>query len=165
MDAPDFSTPLVGFRAWTLASKPGCYMHDPAHTRKLVDHPAGILLSLYHRSPWMESSLQAGCSRVSFHAAPETDCECGIYAWWQMRELFGSRNGEIWGAVALWGRCEVYNKGLRAEYARIIGLSAPDGHGLDPQALALCKQRYQVPWCEIHELAALDQVPSSSDRA
>lgn len=155
MSAPDFSSPLIGFRAWKLATKPGYYVHDPGFERKVINHPAGILLSLYHRSPWMEPALRAGCSRTSLHAAPEPHCECGIYAWWQIQELFGKRSGEVWGAVALWGKCEMYEQGVRAEYARILSLCAPDGHEFDPGALALCQQRYSVPWVEIHQLAAI----------
>jgi hypothetical protein len=58
--------------------------------------------------------------------APDPACVCGIYALFAPYRLWDPRGaGLVPGAVVLWGRIEVHDGGMRAEYARIVALALP----------------------------------------
>ncbi len=120
---------IQGVRAWTLlgAGASG----DP------------LLGSMASSSYWPpDRPLKALCNVTesgSAHAAPESGCGCGIYAWHPSRaaesmEVLGDapwQEGEVPNAVAgvieAWGRIEVHWEGFRAEHARPVALFADPG--------------------------------------
>lgn len=63
------------------------------------------------------------------HDAPHPDCECGLYAYFDIRRENNPHNfhGLLWGAVAAWGDIEVHASGIRSEWAEPVVL------GYDPQ--------------------------------
>jgi hypothetical protein len=67
------------------------------------------------------------------HQAPHPDCECGIYAYHRFGQVFNRRHlfGALMttlnekipfvvGAVQLWGKLEVHETGVRAQYAKPV---------------------------------------------
>jgi hypothetical protein len=117
--APDLSRPIIGYRDWVQVGDE--------------------ILSPLARTPWTAGPMQAEClpscrgarglwRAASAHPGPAPDpgCACGIYA------LFApSRPGRrerlalVRGAVILWGRIELHQRGMRAEFARIVTLALP----------------------------------------
>lgn len=117
--APDLIQPVIGFRRWMLVGEQ--------------------LVSPLARTPWRAGTMQAEClprwRRVGAtwrpappHTGPAPDpaCACGLYAL--------HAPGPPWlpdgfalvrGAVALWGRLEVHQDGMRAEFARVVALALP----------------------------------------
>ena len=66
--------------------------------------------------------------RASAHAGPAPDpaCACGIYALFTPRRPNGrERLALVRGAVVVWGRIELHQRGMRAEFARIVTLALP----------------------------------------
>ena len=118
---PDAVEPIVGFRQWVVI--------------------ADQIISPLARTPWAEEAMEAECLGRCRHAgglwrratehdgpAPDPDCVCGIYA------LFvpdpprrRQRMSRVEGAVVVWGRLEIHETGLRAEFARIVALALPGG--------------------------------------
>ena len=55
---------------------------------------------------------------------------CGIYALFTPRRLGGrERLTLVRGAVVLWGRIELHQRGMRGEFARIVALALPLSRG------------------------------------
>lgn len=67
------------------------------------------------------------------HQAPYADCECGIYAYHRLEQVFNrqhflgalmtsmhERLPLVVGAAQLWGKLEIHQSGIRAEYAKPI---------------------------------------------
>ena len=117
--APDVVQPVIGYREWVLIGEE--------------------ILSPLARMPWGAEPMQAEClpscrgarglwRRASLHPGPAPDpaCVCGIYALFTPdRHRDGDRLALVRGAVALWGRIEVHQRGMRAEFARIVALAVP----------------------------------------
>ncbi len=119
--APDVVGPIVGFRQWVVIGEE--------------------IYSPLARTAWGDEPMQAEClvrcrragglwRRPYEHGGPAPDprCVCGIYA------LFGpesvrrrDRLSRVSGAVVVWGRLEVHEAGMRAEFARIVALVLPGG--------------------------------------
>jgi hypothetical protein len=117
--APKESRPVVGYREWVLIGDE--------------------ILSPLARTPWEAGPMQAEClpscrgarglwRRASAHSGPAPDpgCACGIYALFTPRRPGGrERLALVRGAVVLWGRIELHQRGMRAEFARIVTLALP----------------------------------------
>jgi hypothetical protein len=107
--APDFASPIVGYRAWQLA-------------------PAGVLfpLALPAAPPWEPGTNRASCfagrSRDA-HVAPGAGCICGLHALHRPDDGRLKLGHPAVGAIAAWGEIEVYAAGFRAEYACVIALA------------------------------------------
>jgi hypothetical protein len=119
LGVPDLIEPVVGYREWVLIGED--------------------IFSPLARTLWTTEPVKAECLPGPRRAgglwrepcdhrgpAPDPDCVCGIYA------LFGpqphrnrDRLGLVRGAVALWGRIEVHEEGMRAEFARVVALTLP----------------------------------------
>jgi hypothetical protein len=57
------------------------------------------------------------------HSAPHPLCKCGIYAWHRVPPFAAIPDPDrAFGVVALWGRLEVHEDGMRAELAAIRAL-------------------------------------------
>jgi hypothetical protein len=102
-DAPDLIEPIVGFRNW-----------------RVVD---GALTSPYSGAEWHESLMCARCL-VASHAAPHPGCDCGVSAYHEPQLRFSTVDFRgVSGIVTLWGRVEVHDDRMRAEFARIEALA------------------------------------------
>lgn len=111
--------PVVGYREWVLIG--------------------GELLSPLARSPWSGEPMQAEClprcrgarglwRKSAAHPGPAPDpaCVCGLYAFFTPQRPRGrERLAVVRGAVVLWGRIELHERGMRAEFARIALLALP----------------------------------------
>ena len=120
---------MVGYREWVLIGDE--------------------ILSPLARTPWEAGPMQAEClpscrgarglwRRASAHAGPAPDpgCACGIYALFTPRRPGGrERLALVRGAVVVWGRIELHQRGMRAEFARIVTLALP-GSGRHADAVA-----------------------------
>ena len=117
--APEETRPVVGYREWVLV--------------------ADEILSPLARTPWTAGPMQAEClpscrgalglwRTASAHPgpAPDPNCACGIYALFTPRRLGGrERLTLVRGAVVVWGRIELHQRGMRGEFARIVTLALP----------------------------------------
>ena len=114
--APDLIAPVVGFRKW----------------RVVADH----ITSPYVPLRWNERETRARCMPANRslmfgagwleepHEAPHPRCKCGVYAWHDPPQRGPIRDAQqSFGVIALWGRVEVHEEGMRGEYARIEALS------------------------------------------
>ena len=119
--APDLVGPIVGFRQWVVV---GDEIYSPLA-----------------RTAWDDGPMQAEClprcrragglwRRATQHRgpAPDPECVCGIYALFAPETLHRrDRLSRVAGAVVVWGRLEVHETGMRAEFARIVALALPGG--------------------------------------
>jgi hypothetical protein len=116
--------------------------HEP--TRPIIGYRDWVqvgdeILSPLARTPWQAGPMQAEClpscrgarglwRKASAHsgAAPDPSCVCGIYALFAPPRPAGrERLALVRGAVVLWGRIELHQRGMRAEFARIVTLALP----------------------------------------
>ena len=111
--------PIIGYREWVLVGDE--------------------LLSPLARTRWDAGPMRAEClpscrgasglwRTASAHAGPAPDprCVCGIYALFTPQRPRGrERLAVVRGAVVLWGRIELHERGMRAELARIVALALP----------------------------------------
>jgi hypothetical protein len=117
--APDLTRPIIGYRDWVQVGDE--------------------LLSPLARTRWEAGPMQAEClpscrgarglwRTASPHPepAPAPGCVCGIYALFAPHRPRGrERLALVRGAVVLWGRIELHQRGMRAEFARIVTLALP----------------------------------------
>lgn len=121
--------PIVGFRQWVVV--------------------ADEMVSPLARTTWDDEPMQAQClahcrragglwRRPTPHdgPAPDPECVCGIYALFTPE---GTRRRErlsrVAGAVVMWGRIEIHEVGMRAEFARIVALALPGGRHRGPDLM------------------------------
>src|SRR5438128_10471616 len=108
--APDLIEPFVGWRCWGVEERSDGVW--------LVSH-GGVVWP--GRGP-----LLAECHER--HAAPDEDCQCGIYALAERELPYYSYDAEgawaypVFGTVALYGRVVRGSRGYRAEKARATSL-------------------------------------------
>jgi hypothetical protein len=117
--APTETRPIVGYREWVLVGDE--------------------ILSPLARTPWEAGPMHAEClpscrgafglwRTASAHPGPAPDpgCVCGIYALFTPGRPAGrERLALVRGAVVVWGRIELHQRGMRAEFARIVTLALP----------------------------------------
>lgn len=117
--APDPTRPIIGYRDWVQVGDE--------------------ILSPLARTRWEAGPMQAEClprcrgarglwRKGSAHPGPAPDpgCVCGIYALFTPHRPRGrERLALVRGAVVLWGRIELHERGMRAEFARIVTLALP----------------------------------------
>jgi hypothetical protein len=113
------------------------------------------LYATSRRRPWSPGTTRAVCAKGRKHQPPDPDCSCGIHAFHELSDacLMGPRT--LVGAVAAWGDIEVYERGIRAEYARIVALAKPPRTRVGHQAATALADHYGVPLTGMKELAAL----------
>jgi hypothetical protein len=117
--APGLARPIIGYREWVQVGDE--------------------ILSPLARTSWDAEPMQAEClpscrgarglwRTASAHPGPAPDpgCVCGIYALFTPYRPWGrERLALVRGAVVLWGRIELHQRGMRAEFARIVMLALP----------------------------------------
>jgi hypothetical protein len=125
--APDLLEPVVGFRKWRVVGEHLTSPYIPLRWEEPVVHarcyPANR--SLLFGEGWLDEP----------HDAPHPACRCGVYAWHSLpRRGPVPDPGRVFGIVALWGRIEVHQDGMRAEHAAIRALSFSPRLGADHSA-------------------------------
>jgi len=114
--APDLLEPVVGFRKWRVVADHLTSPYIPLRWEEPVVHarcfPANR--SLLFGEGWLEEP----------HGAPHPACRCGVYAWHSLPAAGPVPDPDrVFGVVALWGRIEVHEDGMRGEHAAIKALS------------------------------------------
>jgi hypothetical protein len=131
--APDLVEPVVGFRKWRVVGDHLTSPYIPLRWDRAVVkarcYPANR--SLLFGQGWLDEP----------HAAPHPACRCGVYAWHSLPARGPVPDpGRVFGVVALWGRIEVHEEGMRAEHAaiRALGFSPElgDAYGEAMRAIA-----------------------------
>lgn len=89
---------------------------------------SGLLLPLYSNQAWYDGPNTAGCDPPvggprRDHPVVAPDCECGFYAYGNVRAAARNRQMRyVQAVVSCWGRVVAGTQGLRAEYARVDAL-------------------------------------------
>ena len=89
--------------------------------------------------PWNGKIERARCARGRDHAAPATDCRCGLYGWY----LPGSATVAIGPAnavISVRGRCVLGDRGFRAAQAHIDAVALPVAVRWNPKAARRVRQ-------------------------
>ena len=126
--APDFAEPLLGWRAWLVVEGAGAF-----RLRSVVYEtrwpPRCELLARCQRAATLSPSQQ-----YPLHAAPCTDCHCGIYAASEPETVASYLDGwrpegsvvhRVLGRVSLWGTVLKCERGWRASRAYPACLYVP----------------------------------------
>lgn len=121
---PVFSQGVLGYRYWILRS--------------------GHLSSVVQSHRWETSCIKSKCVVEDSHAPPESDCQCGAYAYFETKRLQQAIVGSfyIWdqywgvddynpfrivmGIVAGRGKTEIYRDGFRSEEMQVLALATID---------------------------------------
>jgi hypothetical protein len=114
--APDLLEPVTGFRKWRVVGDHLTSPYIPLRWEEPVVHarcyPANR--SLLFGEGWLDEP----------HHAPHPACRCGVYAWHSLPPAGPVPDPDrAFGVVALWGRIEVHEDGMRGEHAAIRALS------------------------------------------
>ena len=119
-DIPLLTHALPGYRTWML------------------DRTGALAPYTGQTGPWSAGVNTARCARGLRHAAPDSDCTCGIYAFHDLHRQM--RHEPFVGAIAAWGDMDVYRDGFRAQHAIVLALA-----GARTPALEKAAERYGVP--------------------
>lgn len=119
--------------------------------------PVGSLAlhAISRKRPWSPGIKQAVCAKGRKHHPPDPDCTCGIHAFHELRDACMRGPRMMVGAIAAWGDIEVYESGIRAEYARIVALARPPHTIISEQTAKTLAEHYGVPLTSMKELASL----------
>jgi hypothetical protein len=98
------------------------------------------LMSLFVAYTWHEGVNEAYCDKnlAKGHANSDPnlhwahtadtiacpDCSCGFYAYWDLTWALPTHVKQIVGVVELSGRTQIGPHGIRAQYAKVLGISA-----------------------------------------
>ncbi|MGZ4665461.1 MAG: hypothetical protein ACXV5Q_10555 [Frankiaceae bacterium] len=82
---------------------------------------------------WSPDTERAACVRSTTHAAPDRDCQCGIYGWYHPSDA-GGVLGAVPAVIAASGRTILGDSGFRAAAARIEAVALPRGLRCNPVA-------------------------------
>lgn len=101
--------------------------------------------------------------RVPGHAAPDEECECGLYSWRRPVDAWShdprcAAAALVVGAVASWGRLQVHGDGFRAEHACVVTLAYPED--TDPGALTKLHRVASLYHVELVPLSELEEAAS-----
>lgn len=111
---------------------------------------------------------------LAAHEPPHPECQCGLYAYRDMEYALARYRESltqaipkpkeaffIIGAVALWGKVELYQDGIRARYgAPLAFLRPPSDQDTHLQAVTELAEKYHIPVVNRAELATV-QVPAT----
>lgn len=133
---PDLIEPLIGYRYWRYAAAGLLSPYDQKHSWNIGPNRAVCMTSV------------DGGAKGCMHA-PGKYCRCGLYAYHSPASLEDklSAHHSVMGAVAMWGTVEMYETGMRAQYARPIALCAPEFEANSREAFAGDGQAFSIkPW-------------------
>jgi hypothetical protein len=163
-EAPDFLEPFVAWRVWrVVATSDGYRLGSVVKTALWT--PGEPLAADCLREPTLAALFRR---KPKTHAAPNEDCECGIYAGRlsTIREYMAPPATEavahVLGQVMLWGTVIECERGYRASHAYPAHLYVPVGgvaaSGHHYRALASALEVYGIP------VDALDSPASEATR-
>ena len=124
MSVPDYISPIVGYRVWTLSTM---------GLKSLCGeqwHPAQSLAARC-RASTVVGTIASRVEGNDSHDAPQVNCTCGIYAVKTLHHFRSARYEQfgIYGEVYLWGTVVEHELGYRAQ------LAYPKNFFLSPDAL------------------------------
>ena len=124
MSVPDYISPIVGYRVWTLSTM---------GLKSLCGeqwHPAKSLAARC-RASTVVGTIASRVEGHDSHDAPQVNCTCGIYAVKTLHHFrsAGYERFGIYGEVYLWGTVVEHELGWRAQ------LAYPKNFFLSPDAL------------------------------
>jgi hypothetical protein len=126
----DLTGKIIGWRDWTLDA------HGTLHPLSMATPD----------NAWTAGVNEARCCGDPTHAAPVHECECGLYARYDLAGVNGSSLRSISGVILAWGAVELHADGFRAQFAEILclvcGLDAPV---LERMVVEQVADRYGVP--------------------
>jgi hypothetical protein len=150
-------SPLYGLRTWSVVGEPG------------EERLAGPQM----QEPWPDGGewLTATCASDPGHAAPASDCACGVHAWHPSlrtaRRVLATRR-EVPGVVEARGAIELHREGFRAEQARPFALMVAPGRNAalvdrlaaayDAEAVPVSGPDAIVDWCRSRSLGLEPEV-------
>jgi hypothetical protein len=154
---PDFAEPVEAWRVWRVGRREGRLVLQSLFVRAIWEPGAPFVASCSggHRSLWAPWR-----KKPNDHAAPELDCQCGIYGVQSVaaarsyleRPPLLCRDDRVIGRVALWGNVVEGSSGWRASHAYPIELFLPAAvaaHGLRRRGYVeetqLALEAYGVP--------------------
>jgi hypothetical protein len=149
---------IIGYRGWTLDGYRLRSANHHQHGGFWNIGPNRAECRIEARRAFLGSTGRPVDAAPAGHAAPHRDCECGLYAYFDVRREnnpHGFGPELVWGAVAAWGRVEVHASGFRAEYAEPVVLGY---HPRDPYEDVIKHQAIAgelgLPFVRFDELAA-----------
>jgi hypothetical protein len=165
-DVPTFFECVIGYRAWSADTRDQLWPLSSARRPWLP----GINTARCNcaggnslRFEWLWHEGRRVLEPAPEHAAPQPDCECGLYSWRRPPTAWSvtpARDGDrlAVGAAASWGHLQVHAEGFRAEHACIVTLAYH--HDTPPGEMAALERiaaRYRV---DLVPLADLEQAAS-----
>lgn len=79
---------------------------------------------------WEPGVNEALCHAGNDHVAPDTNCNCGLYAYHiPLKGGYWNCDQYLVGAVKAWGQIQVHREGFRAEFMEIVGLGIVENDG------------------------------------
>jgi hypothetical protein len=152
----------LGFRVWSLDG----YRLLSANAAMKAYWDIGVNEAVCHFAQYQSLGyLAQRRGAPAGHSAPHPDCECGLYAYYDVpipqslslnSLVYGhlGRTDRVYGAVTAWGPIEAHATGFRARYAEPVMLAyhpeQPYQHVIRVQALA---SEMGVECVELSELA------------
>ena len=117
------------------------------------------LCSSNEHEPWGIGRTVARCRTYGkAHHAPIAECSCGLYGVFsphQVPAIHSGRADFLIGLAAYWGKTQLGDQGLRAQYAKPYCIIAPvSDHPGTQRYLQIAKEvthRYSIPILEIDE--------------
>jgi hypothetical protein len=133
MSVPDYISPIVGYRVWTLSTM---------GLKSLCGeqwHPAKSLAARC-RASTVVGTIAGRAEAADNHDAPQANCTCGIYAVKTLHHFrsAGYERFGIYGEVYLWGTVVEHELGWRAQ------LAYPKNFFLSPDALPFTLSEIQA---------------------
>lgn len=126
---PTFNQALIGYRYWIV--------DDQGLKSVAFDHI------------WPNRVLESKCQKHKDHLPPVKDCHCGIYGYFQLKQVLSSLEHSVnfWksflgpdqtenptkvivGLIVFKGQVDLYNHGARAEAAQILKLATVEGRDI-----------------------------------
>lgn len=168
IQVPDVTEAVIGYRQFGLAKRGQHNYH---------------LVSPHTNDPWPTVERTAKCNntiastkvvldgiRPRQHAAPNKNCGCGIYAYfdpcpvhkrdsmhWSMSSIGAGPEAErVAALVTMTGRIEVHARGMRSQHARICALGVNGNLNADERiALKVIADEFGVPLVPQEDLPKL----------
>lgn len=107
----DYEKIYHAFMAWKQSMEPQI-IHHPA-----VEAQPACLISPHRSYVWKAGTNEAECTNHD-HVAPEKDCQCGLYSYYDVPNEYVSDRQAI-AIVTSWGKIEAHTKGMRSQYMNI----------------------------------------------
>lgn len=190
-----YGTAVIGFRKWVLAPgqavrKPDRLLRGGGASmlaqefEEVYSGEAKLLSTVpfqvnnVGRTEWsLDGVTEAHCIYNSNHVAPVEYCSCGLYAHDSPKHAMDEQGGTIFrgadlyvpvvaGVVAQWGIHDLYGKGMRSQYSKILALVEPNevyNHGIQKFGVGELVVRRQQDAAEATEslrnLCAVNDIP------